>query len=374
MNPDFSPELRPELLDDFYAECDELLTNIRTGLIQLEEMLGNPFPDPTVIEALFRHVHSLKGISAIAGLRPAEQLAHGMEDILRAVSKRLMPPTHENVDALLEAAQRLEQIATEHRLQKPLPEIADVLERLQTLSPSATNGATTEMTEPAPPKIDPLKSARERGLNLWTATFVPAPGLDQRGVNLKSVRERLIAIGEVISATPSVRGKGSIVFEFVLGLRGTLENLPAWENDGVRFGSLPAGPSPVEESKIKVAPEESSGAESLTPSHIVRVDLARLDDLMRITGEMVINRSRLEERISQNGAMGAGLKDINLALARSLREMREAVARVRMVPIAEIFNRMPFVVRDLARASEKKARVVLEGHLTEVDKYLVERL
>ncbi len=60
--------------------------------------------------------------------------------------------------------------------------------------------------------------------------------------------------------------------------------------------------------------------------------------------------------------------------ARSLRELRKAIARVRLVPIAEIFTRMPFVIRDLAAGSEKKARVVLEGHQTEIDKYVAERL
>ena len=113
---------------------------------------------------------------------------------------------------------------------------------------------------------------------------------------------------------------------------------------------------------------------SLTPSHIVRVDLARLDDLMRIVGEMVIHRSRLEERIHQVGGEQPGLKEVNLSLSRSLREMREAITRVRMVPIGELFARMPFVVRDLGRDSGKKAKVTLLGVQTEVDKFLVERL
>jgi two-component system chemotaxis sensor kinase CheA len=61
-------------------------------------------------------------------------------------------------------------------------------------------------------------------------------------------------------------------------------------------------------------------------------------------------------------------------LGRSLREMRAAISRVRMVPIADLFARMPFVVRDLARGSEKRARVVIDGNQIEVDKFVVERL
>src|SRR4051812_46895626 len=61
-------------------------------------------------------------------------------------------------------------------------------------------------------------------------------------------------------------------------------------------------------------------------------------------------------------------------LGRILREMREAIMRVRLVPVAEIFARMPFVLRDLARESRKKARLKLAGQDTAIDKYLIERL
>jgi two-component system chemotaxis sensor kinase CheA len=61
-------------------------------------------------------------------------------------------------------------------------------------------------------------------------------------------------------------------------------------------------------------------------------------------------------------------------MARSLRELREAVTRVRLVSVAEIFNRVPFVIRDLVQQTGKKVRLQLEGQQTEVDKFIVERL
>src|SRR6185436_8167063 len=69
-----------------------------------------------------------------------------------------------------------------------------------------------------------------------------------------------------------------------------------------------------------------------------------------------------------------GLQEVNGSLNRSLRELREAIMRVRLVPVAEIFARMPFVVRDLTRDSNKQVRLKLEGQQTEVDKHLIERL
>src|SRR5512133_3252880 len=79
MTPDLPAELRDELLDDFYAECDELLGNIRTHLTQLEAACRNGSTDPAALEALYRSAHSFKGISAIVGLRSAEHLAHAAE-------------------------------------------------------------------------------------------------------------------------------------------------------------------------------------------------------------------------------------------------------------------------------------------------------
>jgi two-component system chemotaxis sensor kinase CheA len=375
VSSDFSPELKRELLDDFYAECDELLTNIRGALSQLEDAVGQREADPAVVESLFRHVHSLKGISAIVGLRPAEQLAHGMEDLMRGISRDRSVLTEAKVNLLSAATQRLEQIVVSHRLAKTVPEIGDVLEQLQR---AVSKDAGRPLTASLPVKEtralaseEPAGASVDKSLPRFLVSFAPSAALSERGINVNAVRDRLKAIGEIETATPSVKGKGAIVFEFVVAVREVPGDFSPWENDGMNFNRLPESPSVQPTPAFET---DSSEALSIAPSHIVRVDLTRLDDLMRITGEMVILRSRLEERLNKVAGEHAGLKEINLAFARSLREMRAAVSKVRTVPIAEIFSRIPFVVRDLSRGSTKKARVALEGRHTEVDKYIVERL
>ncbi|HYD84144.1 MAG TPA: Hpt domain-containing protein, partial [Opitutus sp.] len=388
MSSDFSPELRKELLDDFYAECDELLTSVRQSLSALEQSLGSGEPAASVVEALFRGVHSLKGIAAIAGVRPAELLAHGMEDLLRALSQRDVSLNVERLDVLLDATQRLEEIIRAHQAGKPAPDHEAALKTLRTAGRAKGKGAKKERETPAvfasasaaakPDAVaDPLAEAQARGLKLWRCTFAPTAALDQRGVNVNCVRERLGQIGEILKAAPTVQPNASIVFVFTVGFREEPEDLAAWEADGIRFEPIvmevePSAAAPIPAAAPGVA--EQKDALSLMPSHMVRVDLARLDELMRITGEMVIQRSRLEDRIEQQCGGHESLKEIDQGLARSLREMRKAIARVRLVPIAEIFTRMPFVLRDLSTGSGKKARVALEGHQTEIDKYLAERL
>ncbi|MGH7957892.1 MAG: Hpt domain-containing protein [Opitutaceae bacterium] len=77
------PDLRGDFLDDFYSECDELLGSIRAQLTTLDDACRAARADPVALEALYRHVHSLKGISTMVGLCEAEQLAHAAEGLLR---------------------------------------------------------------------------------------------------------------------------------------------------------------------------------------------------------------------------------------------------------------------------------------------------
>ncbi len=369
-----APELRQELLDDFYAEYDELLLALREGLTRLEGKERGA----KILEGLFRTTHTLKGISAIVGLRSAEELAHAMEELLRALSKGATELTAGMVDDLLAAAHRLEQIGTAHRVRKPVPAVEDLLKALRaTLPKAASDSAGVVPVTPAAAEavapVDVEADARARGLSLWRAAFSPSAALDARKINVTTVRERLQEVGEILRATPIVKGKGVIVFEFLIASKTGPAETDSWAADGIVLTPVEP-PAVVERTAENASASSEIETSSLAPSHMVRVDLARLDDLMRITGEMVILRSRLEERLAQSGGLNPALKEVTLGFSRSLREMREAIARVRMVPIAEIFARMPFVMRDLVRDSKKKVRVVLEGNQTEVDKYLVERL
>lgn len=143
---------------------------------------------------------------------------------------------------------------------------------------------------------------------------------------------------------------------------------------------LEVNPPPACEPPIADEPGAGSVEKNpfLAPSHVVRVDLTRLDDLMRIVGEMVIQRSRIDKEINSPGRRAsvnvAALQEVNNSLSRSLRELREAVMRVRLVAISEIFSRMPFVLGDLARGTDKKVRLVAHGEEVQMDKYLIEQL
>ncbi len=96
-------------------------------------------------------------------------------------------------------------------------------------------------------------------------------------------------------------------------------------------------------------------------------------------GDLVIMRARLAETLAQvephvPSADWRVIQENTAAIERQLRELREGVMRVRLVPVGEIFRRMPFVVRDLARETGRRIKVELTGQDTEIDKFLVERM
>ncbi|HXQ69103.1 MAG TPA: chemotaxis protein CheA, partial [Pyrinomonadaceae bacterium] len=203
----------------------------------------------------------------------------------------------------------------------------------------------------------------------WQVEFTPTAELSERGVNVNNVRSRLQEIGELLQAKPIVKGAGEIAFHFVVATNAEQTVLKELEADGLVFEEL------KEEKKIR----ESQPVPTIAPASVVRVDLDRLDELMRIIGDLVISRTRLEDQVADlkrvtPPTVWRSLQETSSTMARQLRDLRESVMRVRMVHIGEIFERMTFVVRDLARENGKKIIVQLSGGETEIDKFLVERM
>ena len=100
---------------------------------------------------------------------------------------------------------------------------------------------------------------------------------------------------------------------------------------------------------------------------------------MRLVGDLVVSRARLEDALLRVEKFTPAtewrtLQEHSESIERHLRDLREGVMRVRLVPVGEIFRRMPFVVRDLARDSGKRIQLELAGQTTEIDKFLIERM
>lgn len=130
-----------------------------------------------------------------------------------------------------------------------------------------------------------------------------------------------------------------------------------------------AAPAAAVSKPAAAAPAEKPPAEAETT---VRVDTARLDEIMNMVGELVLVRNRLVRLGSNSGdeAMAKAVSNLDVVTA----DLQSAVMKTRMQPIKKVFGRFPRLVRDLARSLKKEINLELVGEETDLDKNLVEAL
>lgn len=151
--------------------------------------------------------------------------------------------------------------------------------------------------------------------------------------------------------------------------------------------SEPAPPAPVIPTPVQAAVPPVPAAASATaapaatppvqpaPAVTIRVDLDRVDRLINVVGELVIQQAMLAQRVTESGlarssGVSVGLEDLELLT----REIQDSVMAIRAQPVKSVFQRMPRLVREVGEMTGKRVRLITEGEATEVDKTVVERL
>jgi len=143
----------------------------------------------------------------------------------------------------------------------------------------------------------------------------------------------------------------------------------AIEPDGA--GSLdPVPQGPRAEAKAEQPPARMS-----SPSPTIRVDLERIDRLIDLVGELVINQAMIAQRLSERGVAANAQTALGLdELEQLTREIQDSVMAIRAQPVRSVFERMPRLIREISASTGKRVKLVTEGEGTEVDKTVIERL
>ena len=362
----------PDFFPDYVAECEEHLTAAGQVLLGLESAPNRI--ERSQLDGLFRNFHTIKGLSGMVGARDAERLAHHLESYLGAVRKGHTTLTAVGVGLLVEGVRALEQVIVARRDALDPPDVESIVTRLGALLPERPPHASPVL---APESDLPLEkrarfeAAERRCARAWRVTFTPSAALAERGISVNTVRERLQALGEIVHAEPTVIPGGGVRFSFLV-TSSVADFASGLESEGLNVEPHVAAP-------VRPSPQPGRVVASLASVNLVRVDLGRLDDLMRTVGELVITRAKLDnglDRVASSlpAATRRELQETSLVLERQLRELREGVMRVRLVPVREVFSRMRFVVRDLAQEIGREVDLHLTGEETEFDKFVVERL
>ena len=270
-------------LDDYFAEAEEHLAAIRRALLTLEQSVGQRRIDGGILEELFRSFHSLKGIAGMVDHRETEALAHELESYLRALREGDAILTATGMDLLIKGAGALEASIAARRANQSARDTHPIVTEIQSLI--ERDGAA----QPAP-------TQQSRGQGNWLCVFTPSPGLIARGINVDLVRARLREHGDIISAAPMVTPQGSVAFRFEVSAALSDELVEPWQADGLHCVPLVTTDAPV--APTPDTADRSGGI--LSSGHYVRVDLARLDELMRMIGNLVILRSRLTDTLARS--------------------------------------------------------------------------
>jgi two-component system chemotaxis sensor kinase CheA len=388
-----------EFLSAYLVEAEEHLAVANTQLLAVEASQRAGGRNPRAVRDTFRALHTIKGLSAMVGVEAIVAIAHRMETSLRDFARSDADVPAQSIEALLRGLRAIEnRVAALGAGAAALPPPPDLLAELDALDATeSTDGtplgtvAKLDLEESlsqklAPFEVDLLRDAPRQGRRAIRAEFIPSPARSAAGLTINSVRERISKLGEIVKVLPvalpaSSEAPGGLSFVLLLLTRATDEELA--EAIGAQTTAIHSmlAPPPVPSPSVTAAPEAIEWQEEATvPSQvkgIVRVEVTRIDDAMERLSSLVVTRFKMARaiaKLTENGVNTRELAEIFGENTRQLRDLRGAIVRVRMVPVAELLERIPLLVRGLRRQTKRTVRLELESGSAELDKSVSERL
>jgi two-component system chemotaxis sensor kinase CheA len=380
-----------EFLSAYLAEVDEQLQVANGRLLEIDQHARTSTPHPRAVRDLFRALHTIKGLSAMVNVEPAVALAHRLEGIVRSADNGngLLAP--DAIDLVLKGVRAIEHAVRELSEGKPVsPPAPSLLRALDDVEPTAHGTAERRATsldlDPAiASKLAPFESsllldASASGRRAVRVDFSPSPAKALRGLSINSVREHVGSVAEIVKVVPvsvpaSEEAPGALSFALLLVTGASDEDIAAAvECDPSAVRTLDGGamtrvaPVALDDDDDDVVPQRRS---------VVRVDVARLDDAMEHLSSLIVTRSRLARAVAELSNAGVRTRELGEIVrenARQLRDLRAAILRVRMIPVSEVLERIPLIVRGLRRGSTKQVRVTIDAGDAELDKGVAERL
>ena len=377
----------------FLTESREHVSAMNHQLLQLERGTGGEEP----VSAIFRAVHTIKGMSATMGYTAVAELSHELETLLDGVRRHELAVTPELMEVLFRSADALEaSIEAAVRGQRPPLALSQLILQLRSLAAPGEPRTPADDVTPARPRAGSGQPGS------WTAALEPgrgiavrirlAPETPLRGVRAFMIVQGLRQLGEVTAVSPSLSALQAEQFgeDFALRLATSapaadVERAVRAAGDvaDVQVGDFtPASTPRPSEPRLSggflqpdgggdpTAPVTRDGP--VRPQQHVRIELHRLDALMNLIGELVITRGRLTQLSSAHG--DPALVEAVTQAARLIGDLRDEIMTSRMVPVWQVFDRFPRMVRDSARAVGKQIDFAIEGKNIELDRSMLDEI
>ncbi|MGW8820605.1 chemotaxis protein CheW [Paenibacillus lautus] len=410
-----------QYLTMFIDESNDHLQSLNENMLQLE---SNP-DDIGIVQIIFRSAHTLKGMAATMGFEDLASLTHQMENVLDLVRNEKLKMQDFIFDTLfksLDALESMVQDITEGGDGKA--DVSAIVASLQSIvrgEGASANGGSVEGNNAAVAvqgieldefQFSVLDQSISEGHKVLYIQVTLREDCQLKAVRAYMVFEALERSGEIVKTYPDVQEIEQGEFDRVFSLyyitqRETQDiesqilgvseieaaTVVALDHESLQQmvqesaataeavkpeapSAAPAAgvsteansaPAPAKESK---APARNAGGGN--PSRTIRVDIERLDVLMNLFSELLIDRVRLEQLASES--RNQELTDTVEHMSRVSSDLQNIVLKLRMVPVDTVFNRFPRMVRDLAKTLDKKIDLIITGADTELDRTVIDEI
>ncbi len=420
-----------EILQDFLVEAGEILEQLNEQLVDLEQQPD----DYDLLNAVFRGFHTIKGGAGFLGIENLVEICHRSEDVFNVLRQGQRSVDAVLMDAVLQVLDVVNEMFTMVQGgEEPGPADPVLLGTLRQLAEPADESTPAE-PEPQAAEAAPVEEPAGAEAAEDTDEALAAEGEEITEDEFEALLDELHGKGkhggvpqQQTAQAPAKSGGDEITeeeFESLLdelhgkgkhgGVPKQAEAKPAaggkksgdeisesefedlldeLHGKGKHGGVPKTATKPAEQKSVKAAaPAKATSPKKAEPDKdkeeasntkaaakkpassaetTVRVDTARLDDIMNMVGELVLVRNRLatlrasmnDEKVTQAVA--------NLDVVTS--DLQNSVMKTRMLPVKKVFGRFPRVVRDLARSLKKEIELEMHGEETDLDKNLVEAL
>ena len=362
----------------FVSESKEHLEALSQGLVRLERAGGGGEDPSPIVDELFRHAHSVKGMAAAMQQEGIALVAHRAEDVIGALRARGGAPGSEVVDVLLAATDVISGMVEKAAAGgSPAPDeaVAERLDlqasRLRGVEP-VTGRASAQATAPAAPAARPLAPPTGRRLRIEVEVLASSPVPAVRGF---LVLKRLGDVGRIASSTPAaeeLRGGRMPDRRLVVEIETSLpaEEIERTLHQIADLARVEVGEAEAEEPPPSPRPEPPG-----EPARTVRVRAELLDDFLDVAGELLLATARLREigRAIPEPQRREHEEGVD-QLQAIVKDLHGRVMVARMTPLTALSDRLPRAARDLARRTGKQVEVVVTGAEIEVDRALLDEI
>ncbi len=417
----------------FLDEANEQLELLESSILELEHNAT-----PELLQEIFRAAHTLKGSSRAMGFISMGELTHAMEDVFDKLRHGELTATPQIVDALFDGLDSLKKLVGEVAATGDThSEAAGPTAKLRAALAGSAEAPAAPAAAAAPAQAPSFQhealttsgavaaaEARQAGCSVYAMAVRIAGDCVMKSVRALMVLQSLESVGSILNTTPGeeaieneefadqfgviiaterpvddVRKTTLSVTEIVEadirpyddGVTEEVSAEPAQAADAEDHAApaAPAAPEIVEaelpapaaaavDAAAPPAEEKKAPAQAAAQSQTVRVDVVRLDNLLNLVGELVIDQTRIAQLTAKMDSRVSGeavidsLHEAAAHFGRITGELQEEIMKARMLPIDHVFNRFPRMIRDLAQKLGKDVDFVVSGRETELDRSVIE--